>query len=48
MIGLGPHTMSTADWDFVAALQAGLVVAAVLAVWLAVRVTRQRIPRSGR
>jgi hypothetical protein len=45
MIGLGPHTMSTADWVFVAILQVGLVLAAVFAVYVAVQVTR---PRSGR
>jgi hypothetical protein len=40
MIGLGPHTMSTGDWVFVAALQVGLVALAVVAIWLAVRMTR--------
>lgn len=48
MIGLGPHDMSTADWVFIAALQVGLIVAAVLAFWLAARATRPRLPRSGR
>ena len=45
MIGLGPHTMSSADWVFVAVLDVGLVLAGAFAVWLAVRATR---PRSGR
>ena len=40
MIGLGPHTMSTGDWVFVVALQVGLIALAVLAIWLAVRMTR--------
>jgi hypothetical protein len=45
MIGLGPHTMSTADWVFVAVLQVGLVPAAVFAVYVAIQATR---PQSGR
>lgn len=45
MIGLGPDTMSSADWVFVAILQVGLVLSAVLAVYVAVQATR---PRSGR
>ena len=40
MIGLGPHTMTVGDWVFLVALQVGLVLAAVFAVRLAVRVTR--------
>jgi len=40
MIGLDPHTMTTAGWVFVAVLQLGLILLAVFAVWLAVRVTR--------
>ena len=39
-MGLGPHTMSTGDWVFVALLQLGLVVLAALAFWLAVHITR--------
>lgn len=45
MIGLGPHTMSTADWVFLGALQVGLVLAAVFAIYVAFQATR---PRSGR
>jgi hypothetical protein len=45
MIGLGPHTMSAADWVFLGALQVGLVLAAAFAVWLAIRATQ---PRRGR
>lgn len=41
MIGLGPHTMTAADWVFVAALQVGLIALAVLAVWWAARLTRE-------
>lgn len=41
MIGLGPHTMTVADWGFIAALQVGLVALAVLAVWWAARLTRE-------
>ena len=41
MIGLGPHTMSTFDWVFVAVVQVGLVALAVLAVWWAARLTRE-------
>ena len=48
MIGLGPHDMSTADWVFIAALQVGLIVAALFAVWHAARATRPRLPRSRR
>ena len=40
MIGLGPFTMIVGDRVFLVALQVGLVLAAVLAVWLAVRLTR--------
>ena len=40
MIGLGPHTMTTGLWVFVALLQVGLIALAGLAIWLAVRVTR--------
>lgn len=40
MIGIGPHTMTTGDWVFVAALQVGLIAFAVFAIWLAVRLTR--------
>ena len=40
MIGLGPHTMSTADWVFVALVQLGLVMLAAFAIWLAARITR--------
>ena len=40
MIGLGPHAMNTGDWIFVAALQLGLIALAVLAVYLAARLTR--------
>jgi hypothetical protein len=40
MIGLGPHIMSSGDWVFVVALQVGLVALAVVAIWLAVRMTR--------
>ena len=40
MIGIGPHTMTTADWVLVGALQFGLIVLAILAVWWAARVTR--------
>ena len=40
MIGVGPHTMGAADWTFLAALQVGLLLAAVFAVRLAVRTTR--------
>ena len=40
MIGLDPHTMTVGDWVFLVALQVGLVLAAVFAVWLAVRMTR--------
>lgn len=39
MIGLGPHTMSTGDWIFVAVLQLTLIPLAVFAVWLAARMT---------
>lgn len=45
MIGLGPHTMSSADWVLVAVLQVGLALAAAFAVYVAVQATR---PRSGR
>ena len=41
MIGLGPHTMTAADWLFIAALQVGLIALAVLAVWWAARPTRE-------
>ena len=37
MIGLGPHTMTVFDWTFLAAVQVGLVAAALLALWFAVR-----------
>ena len=40
MIGLGSHTMSTADWVFVALLQFGLILLTAFAIWLAVRITR--------
>jgi hypothetical protein len=40
VIGLGPHTMTTGDWIFVAALQVALVVATAFAIWLAVHATR--------
>ena len=40
MIGLGPHTMSSGDWLFIALLQIGLVGLAAFALWLAVRITR--------
>lgn len=43
MIGLGPHTMTTADWVLLAALQIGLIVAAALSVWWAAG--RPRPPR---
>jgi hypothetical protein len=46
VIGLGPHTMTTGFWVFVALLQLGLIVAAVLAVWLAAG--RPRPPRRHR
>ena len=49
MIGLGPHTMTTGLWIFVAALQVGLIALAFFAVWLAAgrpRLTRRRTPRS--
>ena len=45
MIGLGAHTMGAGDWVVLAVLQLSLVLAALFAVWLAVRATR---PRSGR
>ena len=45
MIGLGPHEMGADDWIFLATLQVILLLAAVFAVWLAVRATG---PRSGR
>ena len=35
MIGLGPHTMTTGLWVFVALLQVGLIALAVFAVWFA-------------
>lgn len=41
MIRLGPHTMTVADWVFIAALQVGLIALAVLAVWWAPRPTRE-------
>ena len=41
MIGLGPHTISTADWVFAGVSQFGLIALAVFAVWLAVRLTRE-------
>jgi hypothetical protein len=41
VIGLGPHTMTTADWVFVAVFQFSLIALAVLAVWWAVRLTRE-------
>ena len=44
MIGFGPHTMST-DWVFLGVLQVRLVLAAVLAIYVAIQATR---PRSGR
>jgi hypothetical protein len=34
MIGLGPHTMSTADWVFLGGLQVALALAAAFALWL--------------
>ncbi len=40
MIGLGPHTMSTGDWVFIAVLQLVLILLAVFAVWFAARMTR--------
>ena len=40
MIPVGPHTMSTGDWIFLAALQVGLIALELLAFWLAVRSTR--------
>jgi hypothetical protein len=41
VIGLSPHTMTTADWLFVALFQLGLIVLAAPAVWLAVSARRQ-------
>jgi len=41
MIGVGHHTMTAGDWVFLALLQAGLILLAVFAVWLAVRMTRR-------
>lgn len=40
MIGLGPHTMSTGDWVFVALLQLGLIMLAAFAISLVVHITR--------
>ena len=37
MIGLAPHTMTAFDWAFLAAVQVGLVAAALLALCFAVR-----------
>ena len=45
MIGLGPHTMSTAAWVFLGALQVGFALAAAFAFWLAVRARQQRSGR---
>ena len=41
MIGLYPHTMTAADWAFIAALQVGLIALALLAVWWAARLRRE-------
>jgi hypothetical protein len=35
VIGLGPHTMSTGDWIFIAVLQLALILLVVFAVRLA-------------
>lgn len=41
MIGLGPHTMSVADWvAFVAVLQVTLILLAAFSIWLAADATR--------
>jgi hypothetical protein len=42
MIGIGPHTMTTALWVFVVLLNSGLVLLAGLAIWLAARPPRRR------
>jgi hypothetical protein len=41
VIGLGPHAMTTADWVFVAVMQVGLIALAALAIWWAIRLTRE-------
>jgi hypothetical protein len=41
VIGLGPHTMSTGDWVFIAVVQLALILLAVFALWFAARMTRQ-------
>jgi hypothetical protein len=40
MMGVGPHTMSTGDWVFIAVLQLVLILLALCAVWFAARMTR--------
>ncbi len=45
MIDLGPHTMGTGDWVFVAVFQLGLIALAVFAIRLAVRLTRETSQR---
>ena len=40
MIGLGPHDMSGGDWALAAGMMVAWAVLAVVAVFIAVRVTR--------